>query len=170
VNVRPTEDKQITVEYDPDYFNASVKNIDGNWTVNISSKVQNINGAPTAILYLPTYKYGSVNLDLEIATMNLPLLSGNITANAHLSYVMLDLQKGFRGSLNYASKSGTLYVTSADEYINSNVKITNDVGIVGTVYVPNNFTKNGSIYTYTNGTQDNIISITLEEFGAVSLR
>lgn len=170
VTVKPASDNQVTVEYDTKIFNAAVKNVDGNWSVDISSEMQYTNNAPMVTLYLPEYQYGNVNLDIETATMNFPVKSGNITSRSHVSNVEIYLQEGFTGSLTHVLEGGNLFINSANEFNNSKVKITNDADITGTVLVPNRFTKNGKAYTYSNGTQSNVIDITLKEFGVVSLQ
>ncbi len=167
VKVINAVDNHISVSYDPAFYNVSVVNTDGNLSVDIKNKLQNMSGAPDVTLYLPKIEYGNIKLNLELAVMSLAVTGGNITANANLSGVILELRQGFAGSVNYKSKAGTLYVYSSDKYANSKVKITNDTDIIGDISVPDVFSKSGNVYTYNNGTQKSVINVTLREFGAV---
>ena len=174
VRIQSAKDNQVTVEYDKNIYKATVENVNGNWAVNVSGKLQNNRNPQMVTIYLPDIIYGNVDLDISTAYAKIQLKGGNIKISTNMADVNLELLKDFSGSVSAMVGGGNLELISADNFKNSTVTVTNKADKamgqpMGTVLVPSDFIANGDINTYTNGTKANRIEVTLNKFGEVRL-
>ena len=176
VIVKYSETKQATVEYNPNFHIATVRNIEGNWDIQVAASSSISENTPIVTVYLPDILYGNVNLSVDSASFNFPLKSGLVSSNSFDSNMELILQKGFSGSIKAISNGGAFDIISEDKYENCKVTLLNNAEDTGTgelegiISIPDFFTRNGNICEYSNGSEKNIIYIELKESGAISLQ
>lgn len=169
VDLQVATDGKISAEYNSSVYDVEINNESDDWKVNISCKTHTNTNTETINLYIPDVNYGDINIKVDSAYLTSSIIkSGNIIGNFNTASVLLTLPKGFSGSLDATVISGYFELISKDDFNNTNTTIIDD-GEIGEVYTPNNFIKNGNIYTFINGTQNNVIKVTRRGTGVIGI-
>ncbi len=169
VNVLPATDDTITADYNSNVYEVKIDESDDIRKVSVSCKTNTNTNDEIIKLYIPNIEYAEVNLSADSAHFTCDFIkSGNITGSFNMASVFLTLPKGFNGSLNAVANSGYFQLVSQDDFKNTNTTIT-DNGDWGEIYAPKNFTKNNKNYTFTNGTQSNVINVTRKGAGVMGI-
>lgn len=169
VTVETATDGQITADYNSDIYNVVIDTGTDTWKVNVSSKLQSNTNDDPIILYLPDVEYSDISMNITSAYFACSSIkAGNIIGNYKTAAVYLTLPTNYVGSLDAAVTSGYFQLISKDDFGNTNTSIIDD-GEFGEVYVPKNFTKEGNVFTYTNGTEQNVIKVARRGMGVIGI-
>ena len=169
VNVLPATDDKISAEYNSNVYDVKIDESDDSRKVSISCKTSTNTNDETIKLYIPDIDYGEVSLTADSAHLTYDFIrSGNIAGNFNMASVFLTLPEGFNGSLSAIANSGYFQLISRDDFKNTTTTIT-DNGDWGEIYKPKDFTENGNIATFTNGTGANVIQITRKGSGVMGI-
>ena len=113
--------------------------------------------------------YGDVSLSADSGHLTCDLIkSGNIVGDFNMASVFLTLPEGFTGSVDATANSGYFQLISRDDFKNTTTTIT-DNGDWGEIYKPKDFTENGNIATFTNGTGAIAIQVTRKGSGVMGI-
>lgn len=169
VDLQVATDGKISAEYNSSVYNVEINDQGNDWKVNISCKTKTNTNTETIVLYIPDVNYSDINMNVDSAYLTSAIIkSGNIIGNFNTASVLLTLPKGFDGSLDATATSGYFELISKDDFINTNVTIVGD-GEIGEIYAPKDFIKNGNTFTFTNGTQNNVIKVTRKGTGVIGI-
>lgn len=167
VDMITVSDGKISAEYNKDVYDIQINQSEEFWKVTCKRKTDTNN--ETVKLYIPAINYEKINMSLNSVNLTCAVIKfGDIVGNFELSSVFLTLPKGFKGSLDLVT-NGYLNLTSQDDFENTNSTIIAEDGMWRTVYAPKYFKRSGNMFTYTNGTMDNVIKITKKEDGVVGV-
>lgn len=169
VTLESAANNKISAKYNSNVYNVEINNQNNDWKVNISCKTRSNTNTETIKLFIPNVSYSNINMNIDSAYLTSSIIkSGNIIGNFNTASVLLTLPKGFNGSLDATVTSGYFELISKDNFNNTNTTII-DNGEIGEVYAPKNFIKSGDIFTFTNGTQNNMIKVTRKGTGVIGI-
>ena len=169
VNVLAATDNKISAEYNSDVYSVDINEQGNDWKVSISCKTRTNTNDETIKLYIPDVDYGDVSLSADSGHLTCDLIkSGNIVGDFNMASVFLTLPEGFTGSVDATANSGYFQLISRDDFKNTTTTIT-DNGDWGEIYKPKDFTENGNIATFTNGTGAIAIQVTRKGSGVMGI-
>lgn len=169
VDLQVATNDKISAEYNSSVYNVEINDQGNDWKVNISCKTKTNTNTETIVLYIPDVNYSDIIMNVDSAYLTSAIIkSGNIIGNFNTASVLLTLPKGFNGSLDATATSGYFELISKDDFINTNATIIDD-GELGEIYAPKDFIKNGDTFTFTNGTQNNVIKVTRKGTGVIGI-
>lgn len=169
VDLQVATNGKISAEYNSSVYNVEINDQGNDWKVNISCKTKTNTNTETIVLYIPDVNYSDITMNVDSAYLTSAIIkSGNIIGNFSTASVLLTLPKGFNGSLDATATSGYFELISKDDFINTNATIIDD-GELGEIYTPKDFIKNGDTFTFTNGTQNNVIKVTRKGTGVIGI-
>ncbi|MCX4298972.1 MAG: hypothetical protein OSJ73_18410 [Lachnospiraceae bacterium] len=169
VEVVTITENKVSAEYNKDIYDVVISDNNDVWKVNISCKTEINTNQEIIKLYIPDFDYDKVNMNIKNAGFTCASLkSGNIIGDFNMATVVLTLPEDFTGSLDAISTTAEFSLISQDNFKDTNVTIVDDGGWGDDeIYVPQSFKKRGNIYTYTNGTESNIIKVTKKNAGMI---
>lgn len=168
VDLSPTSDNQIAIDYPSTLYKVSIENKDNNYKIYISY-IGTYSKYSGAVLYIPEVIYGTINLQVDESTVSFNRVFQNvkaINANMKNSCLFYTIPANFTGTLNAIVPDCYVELGSDNEYKNCDVTISN-CATFGSI--ADGFTKQGNSLKYSNGKQTGIINIDLKNGGYMSM-